>query len=183
MGKEDIMPNKDLLLGFKFFSDISPEVLETMASKCEILDFKTNDIIFSYEESAEHFYGLINGEVELSLVFTDKVLKTEVEYEEAVHARIVDQEKHIVVDNVRPGQVFGWASIVGPGKRTVTAKCIEASRVFSIPAADLKAMFDADHTLGYLLMKRMSDIISRRLKNRTGKLIETWVEAFDVGEI
>ena len=177
------MPDKDLLLGFSFFSDISPEVLDRLASKCEILDFKTNDIVFSYEEPAEHFYGLFDGEVELSLVFTDKVLKTEVEYEEAVHARIVDQEKQIVVDNVRPGQVFGWASIVGPGRRTVTAKCTEVSRVFSISAADLKAMFDADHTLGYLLMKRMSDIISRRLKNRTDKLIETWVEAFDVGEI
>jgi hypothetical protein len=45
------------------------------------------------------------------------------------------------------------------------------------------AMFDADHTMGYLLMRRMADIISKRLKNRTEKLIETWVEAFDVGEI
>jgi CRP-like cAMP-binding protein len=99
------------------------------------------------------------------------------------NAWIVDQEKQIVVDTVRRGQVFGWASIIGSGQRTVTAKCTEPSRVFAISAADLKAMFDDDHTTGYLLMKRMADIISKRLKNRTDKLIETWVEAFDVGEI
>jgi toluene monooxygenase system ferredoxin subunit len=177
------MPDKDFLLKFKFLSDISQEALDRIASKCEIREFKPNDTIFRFEDPAEHFYGLIDGEVELSLVFTDRVLKTEVEYEEAVHARIVDQEKQIAVDVVHPGQVFGWASITGSGKRTVTAQCTVKSRIFAIPAADLMAMFDADHSLGYFIMKRMAGIISKRLKNRTDKLIEAWVEAFDVDQI
>jgi hypothetical protein len=32
-------------------------------------------------------------------------------------------------------------------------------------------------------MKRLSDIIARRLRHRTEKLIETWGEAFDIGSI
>jgi CRP-like cAMP-binding protein len=181
--KEDIMLDKDLLRRFKFFSDISPEALDSIASKCELRESKAGDTLFRFEEPAEHLYGLIEGEVELSLVFTDRVLKTEVEYEEAVHARIVDQEKQIVVDAVQPGQVFGWASIIGSGQRTVTAQFTEKSRIFAVAAADLKAMFDADHSLGYFLMKRLAGIISKRLNKRTDKLIETWVEAFDVGKI
>ena len=177
------MLDKDLLRKFKFFSDISPETLDSIASKCELRESKAGDTLFRFEEPAEHLYGLIEGEVELSLVFTDRVLKTEVEYEEAVHARIVDQEKQIVVDAVQPGQVFGWASIIGSGQRTVTAQCTEKSRIFAIAAAELKAMFDADHSLGYFLMKRLAGIISKRLNNRTDKLIETWVEAFDVDQI
>ena len=177
------MPDKDLLIKFKFFSDIAPEALEKIASKCEIQEFNPKDTVFRFEDPAEHFYGLIGGEIELSLVFTDRVLKTEVEYEEAVHARMVDEEKQIVVDVVHPGQVFGWASMIGSGRRTVTAQCTEKSRVFAIAAADLMAMFDADHSLGYFFMKRMAGIISKRLKNRTDKLIEAWVEAFDVDQI
>ena len=177
------MSDKNLLKDFKFFSDLTPEALDKIASKCEELEFSTDDVVFRFEEPAENFYGLIEGEVELSLVFTDKVLKTEIEYEEAVHARMVDQERQIVVDTVFPAQVFGWASIIGSGQRTVTARCTELSRLFAISAAELTALFDADHTLGYLLIKRMADIVSRRLKNRTDKLIETWVEAFDIGEI
>jgi CRP-like cAMP-binding protein len=72
---------------------------------------------------------------------------------------------------------------VGPGKRTVTAECSEASRVISIPADELKSMFDMDHTLGYIVMRRLGDIIAKRLRNRTEKLIETWGEAFDIGSI
>jgi CRP-like cAMP-binding protein len=181
--KEDPMPDKKLFSKFNFFSDANPDVLANIATKSEVLEFQAGDIVFRYEDPAEHFFGLIEGQIELSLVFKDKILKTDIEYEEIVHASMVDREKQIVVDTVHPGQVFGWSSIVGPPRRTVTAKCKRPCRVCAVPAADLKAMFDADHSFGYIMMKRMSDIISKRLKNRTEKLIETWVEAFDVSKI
>ena len=101
------MSDKNILQGFKFFSELTPEALDKLASKSEQLAFDTDDIVFRFEEPAEHFYGLIEGEVELTLVFTDRVLKTEIEYEQSVHARMVDQKRQIVVDYVRPAQVFG----------------------------------------------------------------------------
>jgi CRP-like cAMP-binding protein len=177
------MPSKDLLARFSFFSDIDQNILEDITKECEVLEFKPEDIIFRVDEPASHFYGLLEGEVELSLVFKDRVLKTDIEYEEAIQASMVDEEKQIVVDIVRAGQVFGWASLAGIGRRTVTAQCSEASRVVSIPADELQAMFDKNHSLGYTFMKRLSDIIAKRLQNRTDKLIETWGEAFDIDEI
>ena len=177
------MPAKNLLSGFSFFSDVDPDTQEAISSKGEIFEFKAEDIIFRVDEPANHFYGLLEGEVDLVLVFKDKVLKTDIEYEEAIQATMVDEEKEIIVDTVTAGQVFGWASIVGPAKRTVNAECSENSRVISIPASELIAMFEKDHTLGFTIMKRLSAIIARRLRNRTDKLIETWGEAFDIGSI
>jgi toluene monooxygenase system ferredoxin subunit len=177
------MPEKNLLSGFSFFSDVDSDTLEAIAGKGEILEFKAEDVIFHVDEPAAHFYGLLEGEVDLVLIFKDKVLKTDIEYEEAIQATMVDEEKEIIVDTVAAGQVFGWASIVGPSKRTVSAECSENSRVIAIPADELTAMFDKDHTLGFTIMKRLSDIIARRLRNRTDKLIETWGEAFDIGSI
>ena len=177
------MPQKNLLAGFSFFSDVEAGTLETIAQKGEILEFKAQDIIFKVDEPASHLYGLLEGEVDLILIFKDKVLKTDIEYEEAIQATMVDEEKEIIVDTVAAGQVFGWASIVGPSKRTVNAECSQACRVVAIPADDLKAMFDKDHTLGYTIMNRLCDIIAKRLRNRTAKLIEAWGEAFDIGSI
>ena len=177
------MSTRNPLSEIKFFDEVSPDVLESIARLGEIIEYKADDVIFRYDEPAVHLYGLLEGEVGLSVVFTDKVLKTEIEYEEAIQARMVEEEKAIVVDTVKSGRVFGWASIVGPGRRTVTAHCMKAARVIALPAAELKTMFEADHALGYIIMKRMSDIISKRLKKRTEKLIETWVEAFDVNQI
>jgi CRP-like cAMP-binding protein len=72
---------------------------------------------------------------------------------------------------------------VGSGRRTVTARCTVPSRVIAIPAAELKATLEADHTLGYMIMEKLSNIISNRLARRTDKLIEAWVEAFDTNRI
>ena len=177
------MPEKNLLTGFPFFSDVDADTLEAIAAKGEVLEFKAEDVIFRVDEPATHLYGLLEGEINLVLVFKDKVLKTDIEYEEAIQATMVDEEKEIIVDTVTAGQVFGWASIVGPAKRTVNAECSETSRVIAIQADDLTAMFDKDHTLGFSIMKRLSDIIARRLRHRTDKLIEAWGEAFDIGSI
>jgi len=177
------MTVKNPLAEFKFFSDVNPDTVETIARKGEIVEYKAADVIFRFDEPATHLYGLIEGEVDLSVVFKDKILKTEIEYEEAIQTSMVEEEKSIVVDSVFPGQVFGWASLVGAGRRTVTADCAQASRIFVLPAAELKTMFEADNALGYVIMKKLSDIISKRLQKRTEKLIETWVEAFDVDKI
>jgi len=177
------MTEKNPLAGFKFFNEVKPDTLESIARMGEISEYKAADVIFRFDEPATHLYGVMEGEVDLSVVFKDKVLKTEIEYEEAIQASMVEEEKSIIVDSVLPGQIFGWASLVGAGRRTVTAHCAQASRVFVLPATELKTMFETDNALGYVIMKKLSDIISKRLQKRTEKLIETWVEAFDVNEI
>ena len=177
------MTKENILARFKFFSSLKPKTLEILAQSGEVIDFEAGAVVFHCDEPAEDFYGLLEGEVDLSVVFKDKILKTEIEYEEAIQARFVDEEKSIVVDTVFEGQVFGWASLVGPGRRTVTASCTEPSRIIVIPAAELKKMFEDDHSLGYSFMGKLCNIISGRLKNRTDKLIETWVEAFDTDKI
>ena len=177
------MTAKNLLSDFKFFREVRSDSLDEIAHLAEIVEYSSGDAIFSFDEPAIYLYGLIEGEVELSVVYIDKVLKTEIEYEEAIQTRVVEEEKSIVVDTVYRGQVFGWASLVGPARRTVTAHCTRAGRIIALPAAELRTMFEANTALGYLMMNKMSDIISKRLKKRTEKLIETWVEAFDVDEI
>lgn len=177
------MTAKHSLAGFNFFNEVRPDTLDSIARMGEIMDYKAGNVIFRFDEPAIHLYGVIEGEVNLSVVFKDKVLKTEIEYEEAIQASLVEEEKSIVVDTVLPGQVFGWASLVGPGRRTVTAHCAQASRLIALPAVELRLMFEEDNALGYVIMKKMSDMISKRLKKRTEKLIETWVEAFDVDTI
>ena len=177
------MSAKNPLVQFKFFENVEPDTLEALGRMGETIEFAAGDYIFRYDDPAAHLYGLIEGEVNLNVVYTDKVLKTEVEFEEAIQTRIVEEEKSITVDSVMPGQVFGWASVVGDARRTVTAHCVEACHVVVLPASELKKMFEADNTLGYVLMTKLGDIISKRLRNRTEKLIETWVEAFDINEI
>ncbi len=44
------MPQKNLLAGFSFFSDVDSDTLEVISKKGKILEFNAEDVIFHYEE-------------------------------------------------------------------------------------------------------------------------------------
>ena len=177
------MLDKILLSQLTFFSDIADDRLDAIAQQGELIDFNTGDFIFRIGDSSEHLYGLVKGEVELSLVFEDKVLKADIRYEEENLSRFEVLEKPITVAIVEPGKIFGWSALVSKRERTLTAQCRESSQVMALPGDDLKALFEKDPRLGYIFMTRLSDIISSRLQERTEKLIEAWVEAFDLDSL
>jgi CRP-like cAMP-binding protein len=174
------MLDKNLLTQFKFFSDVSGDKLSAIAQLGNLLDFKAGETIFRIADSSDNLYGVVNGEVELILVYKDKLLEADITYEEQNQSRIEVVEKPIRVALVDPGKIFGWSSLVRSRKRTVTAKCRETSQIIALPGTGLESLFEKDPELGYLLMSRLSNIISDRLQERTEKLLEAWVEAFDV---
>lgn len=177
------MMDKAILSEFKFFSGVDSDKLSAIAEKCDVAEFKADDLIFQRDESADTLYGVLDGEVELSLIFRDKILKTDIQYEESILARIEIMEKPIAVDKIGPGEILGWSALVSPRQWSANARCATPAKIFSLPAADFKSMLDQDPSMGYLIMERVSEIISQRLENRTDKLIETWGETFEVDKI
>ena len=174
------MLNQDMLSRFSFFSHVAQDKLEEIAQWGDILEFKPDEVIFHQDEEAENLYGLLDGEVELIIVFEEKKLKTNIKYEKSVQTREKTVERPIVFRTISPGEVFAWSSLVEPRILTATARCTKKSRIFSLPAARLVAMFEKDTALGYLFMTRLTEIISQRLKTRTRMLIEAWGEAFEI---
>ncbi len=177
------MIDKGLLEGFSIFSAVQQDRLSAIAEKCELLEFKSNEMIFHQGDMAKNLFGILDGEVELSLLFQDRILKADIAYEESIQARFEVLEKPIVIETLGPGDVFGWSALVNPKQLTATARCSKPTRVFSLPADELKAMNDQDPATGYIIMEKLAEVISQRLQTRTDKLIETWGEAFDVDKV
>lgn len=173
----------DQLAKFKLFADLSPAGLESIASECEGLEFSSGEIIFNDGETATHLYGLLEGEVALSLVFQDKVLKADIDYEESLQTRFEVIEKPIVVEVVNPTQIFGWSALVSPHLSTATAVCRTPVAVFAIAGTVLRKQFSHDAAMGFGIMDRLSELISQRLRNRTDKLIETWGMTFGADQL
>ena len=121
---------------------MSQNTLDEIVEKCETLEFESNDIIFKQGEVSEKLYGVLDGEVELCLVFKDKILKTDIQYEEAIQTRVEVTEKPIVVDTIGHNEVFAWSSFVKPGRTVTIARCLENSRIFAVPAGHLKFLFE-----------------------------------------
>lgn len=165
---------------FALFSDVPGDKLSEIERLCDVVEFKPRDVIFNQGEQAEALYGVLSGAVELSLLFTDKFTKTDIQYEDSVEVKLEVTKKPIVFETVVPGEILGWSVLVSPNQLTATAQCAELTQVFALPAVKFKAILDTDPALGYTIMAKMAQIISRRLHSLTARLIEAWGEAFGV---
>lgn len=172
------MVDVDRLKLFSILDGMPPVTLRAIARAAEIKTFDAGAVVFEEGQMATELFGLLEGEVALSLVFQDRILKADVRHEEYVHKRVEIVEKEMVFETVPPGEVFAWSALIAPHQLTSTARCREPSRLVAIPAEALEAAFENDPQAEALLMRRLAEVIAQRLRHRTDKLIESWHEAF-----
>jgi CRP-like cAMP-binding protein len=169
---------------FEFFEGLQPADRDAIAGMAEVREYAPDTFIFQNGEPADAIHGLLEGAVELSLLFRDRVLKTdEVKYEEAIRSRFEDKDTPIILDEIHAGEVFGWSALAGLEKRTAAARAASAVRAFAIPAGELRKRFAEHPALGLTLTERLNRVIAARLAERTERLVEAWTEAFGAGRI
>lgn len=177
------MNEKELISGFSIFSGVSEDHVSKIAEHVEVLNFNPGETIFQEGAKASRVYGVIDGEVELIIVAKESILKTDVRYEEYTHSTTETVERDIVVDSIGSGEILGWSALTPEGRYTSKAVCSEPTRVFAIPADNLRTFFEEHPQVGYPFMERLVEIISKRLTNRTDCLIDAWSEAFNINRI
>ncbi len=177
------MNNIVTLSQFEFFSDISLERLAEIEAFTIMQNYDKGDVVFNSDEPAKNLYCLGNGEVNLAILFKEEIITKDVKFEEYISTNVEVFEKPIIIEKVKPGDIFGWSALVAPKKMTATARCASDCEIALIPADRLKQVFNKDPELGYLLSSRISSIIVKRLNSRTEKLVATWCSLFETEEI
>jgi CRP-like cAMP-binding protein len=172
------MVESNPLSGFAIVAGMPPGPLAEMEQHAAVRSFEAGDVLFEEGALATELYGLLEGEVTLSLVFQDRVLKADVRHEEYVHKRVEVIEKEMVFETIEPGEVFAWSSLIAPHQLTATARCSTPTRLVALPADALEDIFARHPQAGGLFMKRLAEVIAQRLRHRTDKLIESWYQAF-----
>lgn len=177
------MIDKEILSGFSFFSGVSEAYLSEIAQWCMMMKLDPNETIFQDGGKAIDLFGVITGEVELIIRVRDRLMKTDIKYEESIQTHFETVEKEIIVDSIEPGEIFGWSALLPPNRFTTSARCLTPTEVFSLPAHKLKVLFEKHTPIGYACMERLAEIVSQRLRKRTDSLIESWSQAFGVGSV
>ena len=112
--------------------------------------FEAGQFIFHEDTKAKDFYIMEDGLVRLVVSYQDKSF---------------DKMTQIPIDIITKGDVFGWSSIVSPHLSTMSAICVESSSVIVVDGAELKALLDSDHSLGYEVMQGLIRVIGARLRD------------------
>jgi len=119
----------------------------------ELLLFDDKEFVFREGDKAERLYMLLHGKVLLEQRISEKIT--------------------VSVSAIKPGSTFGWSAMLDGDTFTSDALCAEACKVFSFRREKIKALWEQDHSLGYIMSQRLLRILKKRLDIRTAQFIRT----------
>ena len=132
---------------------LSDEMLDKLVPITDLLLFDAKEFIFHQGDKSDRFYMLIKGKVLLEQKITDAIT--------------------VSLSAIKPGFSFGWSAMLDEETYTVSALCDEPCEVLSFRDEKLKALFEQDHSLGFIMSQRLLVVIKKRYDIRTEQFIKT----------
>jgi len=135
-----------------FFAGLIPRHLDELVESALMMQFEPGQQVFREGEPANRFYLILEGKVAL-----------ECDGKEG---------GTISIETLGPGQDLGWSWLLPPHILHFSARAIEPTKLLFFYGVRLREKCEADHDLGYELMKRVGQVFVRRLESTQRKLGE-----------
>jgi CRP/FNR family transcriptional regulator, cyclic AMP receptor protein len=113
--------------------------------------FPAHQVIFDEGQPANEFYLICKGKV-------------------AIETALLGCES-LVIQALGPGEVLGWSWLLPPYQWHYSARAAEPTDVVTLDGKALRARCEADHDLGYEMMKRFALVIVQRLAATRARLL------------
>jgi CRP-like cAMP-binding protein len=127
-----------------WFQEVAPEYVQKIAKISRLRKIKAGDVLFREGDVEDYLYVVIQGRVALDI--------------------FIPHRGKIRIYTAEPWDIFGWSSVTPViRKRTAGAVAVVDGAVVSIDSEKLRNLCDEDHDLGYLVMRRLANIVASRL--------------------
>lgn len=135
---------KYVLEELRFSATLPGEVIEHLASQASLHKFSLDDTVFREGQQVDSLYLVRRGRIALEMS--------------------VPSRGAVRILTVGPGEMLGWSALLGQGEMTTSAVVTaEDTEVIVIPAAKMLQECESNPRVGFHLMKRMAEALSRRL--------------------
>jgi signal transduction histidine kinase len=154
---KQLAPIKEILAQCYLFDDLTDEELEKVAALCREESCEAGAVIFAEGMMAKDLYIIKDGKVALETSFSLRP----------------GLGKQGTIDVItQPGQAFGWCALQRPHTFTMSARCLQPTKVFAIDGADLHSLLAEDWFMGYKVMEGMVGVVASRLRHTKDTLAQ-----------
>jgi len=140
--------------GHPFFEGLSEDYIALIAGCARNVVFDPDEVAFRLGDKADEFYLIRNGRMAVE-VYGQKA-------------------EPVTIQTVDDGDVLGWSWLFPPYRWQFDARALEVTRALALDGECLRGKCDADHDLGYELMKRFSALITERLTATRIQLLDLY---------
>ncbi len=143
-----------ILAAHPFFQGLAPEHLNLLVGCATNARFAAGDFLFRAGEEANRFFLIREGAVGLEATAPGRPL--------------------LVMQTLGAGEILGWSWLIPPYHWVFDARALESTRAISLDAKCLRTKCEADHDLGYELLKRTAHILWERLDAARIQLLDAY---------
>jgi CRP-like cAMP-binding protein len=136
------------------FEGLSPVQLELIAGCATNARAAGGEYLFREGGRADVFYAIRHGAVALEL-----------------HVPARDA---VTLETLHDGDLLGWSWLFPPYRWEFDGRALEDTALISFDGACLRGKCEADHELGYELMKRFAQVIIARLQATRLRLLDVY---------
>jgi CRP-like cAMP-binding protein len=141
------MVSVDTLRTCELFTALNDQELDKIAAIACEETYDAGAVICAERDLADRLFILKKGRVQL-------------------HIRLrpgLEPGGEATIDEVEPGRIFGWSSLVKQRRFTASARALGLVTLVVIQGDDLNALFDQDMHIGFVVMKQLAEVIASRL--------------------
>jgi CRP/FNR family transcriptional regulator, cyclic AMP receptor protein len=135
-----------------FFKGMTTQQLELLAEDSLPAAFRAGEQILKEGGTANRFYLIVEGQVE-------------------VESPVLDSEA-VPIQTLGPGDLLGWSWLFPPYYWQFAARAATPTKALCFYGTHLRKVCEANHDLGYELMRRISQVVIKRLQATRRKLVE-----------
>ncbi len=127
-----------------WFQELAPELFDKLASISTLVSFDSGQELFREGDKEAHLYVVLEGRVAIEMY--------------------IPGQGRMRIYTAEALDVVGWSSITPVVRqRTASARAVLPSLLVKIDTVQLNKLCNEDHDLGYVVMKRMANVIASRL--------------------
>ena len=141
------MVSTELLRRYPFFRELTSAQLSAVAALADEIAYEPGALLFEQNTPASKLCLLLAGSVDLFVMNEGQ----------STHQR------ELVVGEISPGEAFGLSAVVEPHQYRAAARASARSRVLTLQAKKLQALFVSDPQLKCQLIQRVAETAMERL--------------------
>jgi CRP/FNR family transcriptional regulator len=133
----------------ELFAGLRDDDLAEIAAIASLEEYQAGEEICGEQQEADRLFILQQGRVEIHIRLRS----------------LAEPDGEAIIEEVEPGRIFGWSSLVKQRRCTASARALAPSTAVVIKARDLNALFDRNSHVGFLVMKHLAEVIASRLRH------------------
>lgn len=133
---------------FAFFKEFSDEQLKKLVSLSKEETYPAGTQLYVNGDKARCLYLIQGGKVALLM---DNYMG------------LGKPPMQVTVDMITRGESMGWSAVVEPFIYTLSARCLEDTKMIAIDSLKLRGLMNKDSALGFKIMQSTAKLISTRL--------------------